>query len=517
MARFTADDLDKLSVADDAAIDRLVGGDASEARSRIAALAEAMYCAPAEAAFSPVVIEGLARLAEFAVMTVAGFVLYLFSVIPVRGFEWPSLVLIPALAAGVVLMLQALGLYRLGAFRALRSQILRLSGGIALVCLAALLTSFILRFDAETARPFLIGWFGASVVAVLATRVLLSFFVARLSRTGRLKRRTVLVGGGGGADSLLRDLSEPPRTDLEILGIFDDRADDRSPAKVGAFRKLGTVEDLVEFARRTRVDLIIFTLPITAEDRILQMLRRLWILPIDIRLAAHMSKLRFHQRSYSYIGSVPLIDIFEKPLTDWDLVLKLCFDKIVGSFCLLLLSPIMLLVALAIKFDSRGPVFFKQKRYGFNNELIEVYKFRSMYVDTLDQTAARLVTRGDPRVTRVGRFIRKTSLDELPQLINVVFKGTLSLVGPRPHAVHAKAAEQLYDAVVDGYFARHRVLPGLTGWAQINGWRGETDTQEKIQYRVEHDLHYIENWSILFDIYILLKTPYALLTSDNAY
>jgi lipopolysaccharide/colanic/teichoic acid biosynthesis glycosyltransferase len=177
----------------------------------------------------------------------------------------------------------------------------------------------------------------------------------------------------------------------------------------------------------------------------------------------------------------------------------------------------MLLTALAIKFDSRGPVLFRQKRYGFNNELIEIFKFRSMYVEQTDATAAKLVTKGDPRVTRVGRFIRKTSLDELPQLFNVVFKGNLSLVGPRPHAVHAKAVDRLYDEAVDGYFARHRVKPGITGWAQINGWRGETDSQEKIQARVEHDLYYIENWSVLFDLYILAMTPFALAKTENAY
>ncbi len=181
------------------------------------------------------------------------------------------------------------------------------------------------------------------------------------------------------------------------------------------------------------------------------------------------------------------------------------------------LSPLLALTALAIKLDSPGPVLFKQKRYGFNNELVEVYKFRSMYVDKLDPTASRLVTRDDPRVTRVGRFIRKTSIDELPQLINVVFKGDLSLVGPRPHAIHAKAANRQYDEVVDGYFARHRVKPGITGWAQVNGWRGETDTQEKIQQRVEHDLYYIENWSILLDLYILAITPASLFKSRNAF
>jgi exopolysaccharide biosynthesis polyprenyl glycosylphosphotransferase len=198
-------------------------------------------------------------------------------------------------------------------------------------------------------------------------------------------------------------------------------------------------------------------------------------------------------------------------------VMKWLFDKIVGTLAMICLSPIMLAVAIAIKLDSKGPVLFRQRRYGFNNELIEVYTFRSMYVEQTDATANQLVTKGDPRVTPVGRFIRKTSLDELPQLFNVVFAGNLSLVGPRPHAVNAKAQNRIYDEAVDGYFARHRVKPGITGWAQVNGWRGETDSQEKIQRRVEHDLYYIENWSLLFDLYILARTPFALLRSENAY
>jgi lipopolysaccharide/colanic/teichoic acid biosynthesis glycosyltransferase len=177
----------------------------------------------------------------------------------------------------------------------------------------------------------------------------------------------------------------------------------------------------------------------------------------------------------------------------------------------------MLATALAVRLDSRGPAFFRQRRYGFNNELIEVFKFRSMYVDQSDPTASRLATRNDPRVTRVGRFIRKTSLDELPQLINVVLKGDLSLVGPRPHAVNASAEHRRYDDLIDGYFARHRVKPGITGWAQVCGWRGETDTLEKIQKRVEHDLYYIENWSVFFDLYILAITPFALAKTENAY
>jgi lipopolysaccharide/colanic/teichoic acid biosynthesis glycosyltransferase len=180
------------------------------------------------------------------------------------------------------------------------------------------------------------------------------------------------------------------------------------------------------------------------------------------------------------------------------------------------LAPVMAVVALAIKFESKGSVIFRQKRFGFNNELIEIYKFRSMYTDRADVEAAKLVTKNDSRVTKVGRFIRKSSLDELPQLFNVL-KGNLSLVGPRPHPTKAKAGEALYEHVVDSYFARHKVKPGITGWAQINGWRGETDTAEKIERRVEHDLYYIDNWSLTLDLYILARTPLALLNTDNAF
>ncbi|WP_156647727.1 exopolysaccharide biosynthesis polyprenyl glycosylphosphotransferase, partial [Methylobacterium sp. Leaf87] len=209
---------------------------------------------------------------------------------------------------------------------------------------------------------------------------------------------------------------------------------------------------------------------------------------------------------YSYLGTVPVLDVFDKPMADWDIIAKSVFDRLVGLAMLVALSPVMLGVALAVALTSPGPVLFRQKRYGFNNEAIEVYKFRSMYNDKADVAASRQVTRGDPRVTPVGRFIRRTSLDELPQLFNVI-KGELSLVGPRPHALQGHVSNTLYDQVVDGYFARHKVKPGITGWAQVNGWRGE----------VEHDLHYIENWSILFDIKIMLATPMSLISTKNAY
>ena len=177
---------------------------------------------------------------------------------------------------------------------------------------------------------------------------------------------------------------------------------------------------------------------------------------------------------------------------------------------------LLLLIALAIKLDSRGPVFFKQVRYGFNNTLIRVWKFRSMYSDMADVHCDVQTCKDDPRITRVGQFLRRSSLDELPQLFNVLF-GSMSLVGPRPHALSTKAEGSLFTDIVDRYAARHRVKPGITGWAQVNGWRGETDTVEKIQKRVDFDLYYIDNWSIWFDIQILLKTIFVILKDDNAY
>jgi Undecaprenyl-phosphate glucose phosphotransferase len=257
-------------------------------------------------------------------------------------------------------------------------------------------------------------------------------------------------------------------------------------------------------------------MPMKAESRIVALLERMFVMPVDIRLAALVSKLRLRPRAYSFIGSVPMLDLHDKPIRDWGGVAKWAFDKLIGCTALILLTPLMAAVAIAIRLESRGPALFRQKRYGFNNELIEVFKFRSMYTDMADVDAAKLVTRDDPRVTRVGRFIRRTSIDELPQLFNVVI-GNLSLVGPRPHAMQAKAADKLYDEAVDGYFARHKVRPGITGWAQINGWRGETDTEEKLRKRIEHDLYYIENWSLMLDAYILLRTPLALLKAENAY
>ena len=492
-------------------------GVAATTTTRLSPAALAAAKEPYEPAYSPIVLAGLVRVIEVALVALVGFVVYVAYVVPAHGFAWYYFAAIFGIALLAMLAFQVADIYQVQAFRGHEKQYMRLASAWSVVFLIAIGVSFFAKAGDQFSRAWLGSFYVLGLFALIGFRRGLFLLVRRWTQEGRLDRRTVVVGADGNGDSLIRSLAAQRDSDVRVVGVFDDRGDDRSSVDCGGVAKLGTVDDLVEFARHTRVDLVIFSLPISAESRILQMLKKLWVLPVDIRLSAHTNKLRYRPRSYSYIGSVPVLDIFDKPIADWDVVMKWLFDKIVGSLALICALPIMLIVAIAIKLDSRGPVLFKQKRYGFNNELIEIYKFRSMYADQADPNADRQVTRGDPRVTRVGRFIRKTSLDELPQLLNVVFAGNLSLVGPRPHAVQAKAADRLYDEAVDGYFARHRVKPGITGWAQIHGWRGETNSQEKIQQRVEHDLYYIENWSILLDLYILAQTPFALIRTENAY
>jgi Undecaprenyl-phosphate glucose phosphotransferase len=484
---------------------------------KLSAAARAVAAQPIAKAYSPIVLAGTARLIELALVAATGSILYASYVVPHDGFSWLYVGAIAAIALLAMCAFQTADIYQVQAFRGYEKQYFRLMSAWSVVFLIVIGVTFFAKIGDQFSRVWLGTFYVSGLIVLVAFRRSLFLLVRAWTRDGRLDRRTAIVGADAHSDFLVRSLLEQRDSDVRLVGLFDDRGNDRTLTSIAGLRKLGSVDDLLEVARRTRIDLVIFSLPISAEGRILQMLKKLWVLPVDIRLAAHNTGLRFRPRAYSYLGNVPVLDVLDKPITDWDVVTKWIFDRIIGGLALLAASPVMLLTAIAIKLDSRGPIFFKQKRYGFNNELIEVYKFRSMYVERCDAAADKLVQKGDPRVTRVGAFIRKTSLDELPQLVNVVFKGNLSLVGPRPHALNAKAADRLYDEAVNGYFARHRVKPGITGWAQINGWRGETDTEEKIRRRVEHDLFYIENWSVLLDLIILAKTPLALARTENAY
>ncbi len=376
--------------------------------------------------------------------------------------------------------------------------------------------SFVDHFLLPMSPVWLPVWAVTTASYLGISRFCAQFWARPIAKLGRFRKRIAIVGGGKAAEDALQALEASRNLNFEIVGLFDDRYDMRSPSAIRRYEKIGKIAELAEYARGNRVDLIIVAIPLSAEARLLHILKRLWELPVDIRISGQASSLKLSPRAYTYIGLLPLLSVFDRPLFGWSLFLKNAIERALSCLAIVMFAPVMLAVAAAIRLESEGPVIFKQKRYGFNNELIEVFKFRSMFSNLTDANATRLVTKGDPRVTRVGRFIRKTSLDELPQLFNVL-TGQLSLVGPRPHATQAKAADTLYDKVVDGYFARHKVRPGITGWAQINGWRGETDTREKIEQRVKHDLEYIDRWSLMFDLMIIFKTPFSLLKSENAY
>ncbi|MGB3502337.1 MAG: undecaprenyl-phosphate glucose phosphotransferase [Mesorhizobium sp.] len=465
---------------------------------------------------SPVMVSGILRIIEFVMLVVSGIALYLWQVGLATHLIWHYPVVIAGGSLLAVILLEFSDAYQMTAlrqpFRTARRIILVWGGVFALLALLG----FAYKISAEFSRQWFGSWFAVGLMLLLTLRFFMAGQIRRWGRNGRMERRAVIVGGGSLAETLIRAIESHPDNDIRICGIFDDRDDSRSPPIVAGYPKLGNVGELIEFARIARIDMLIVSLPFNAESRVLSLLKKLWVLPVDIRLSAHSNQLRFRPRSYSFIGAVPMLDIFDKPINDWDSVAKRAFDIVFSLLGIVLLSPVMLVTAIAIKLDSKGPVLFKQKRHGFNNEVIDVYKFRSMYTDRSDPTAKQAVTKGDPRVTRVGRFIRKASIDELPQFFNSLF-GSLSLVGPRPHAVAAQTHNLLYNEVVDGYFARHRVKPGVTGWAQINGWRGEMDTDEKIKMRTEFDLYYIENWSLWFDLKILFLTPIKLLDTENAY
>jgi len=504
---------DSMSASD---VSAMVAQRRAAAPRELSALARAIAAEPVPQAISPVVITGIVRAAELFGIAALGMVIFGFFIKPSDNIAQYVLADL-GISLGTVAAFQACSLYNVLTFRTHIYQLSRVAAVWSVVFLLALTAAFFIKFEETLSRTWAAAFYGLGLIMLLAGRCVVMSLVRRWAREGRMVRRVIIVGGGKGGEALIEALSSEADSDLRICGLFDDRGDDRSQDVVGGIPKLGNVDDLVEFTRRTRIDLILVSLPLTAENRVLQMVKKLWVLPVDVRLAAHMNKLRFRPRAYSYIGNVPVLDIFDKPIADWNMVLKSAFDRIVGAMILLAALPVMFLTAIAVRLDSPGPIFFRQRRYGFNNELIEIWKFRSLHHAQSDASASTLVGVGDARVTRVGRFIRKTSLDELPQLLNVVIFGNLSLVGPRPHALNAKAETRLYEEAVDGYFARHRVKPGITGWAQVNGWRGNTDTQEKIQQRIEHDLYYIENWSLLFDIYIVLRTPFALIKAENAH
>ena len=406
--------------------------------------------------------------------------------------------------------------YRLWRMRELQLSLSHMTIGLVAGLIAAGLLLWWMGFSGDLTSAWLSLWALLSGLGMTAARVLVWYRMRALVRVGLLEHRLVVVGGGATLAPVLQELGRCRREGYRVCGFFDERGSDRSPDVVAGHHKMGDLDSLVEFVRIAQIDSVILAMPALGQDRLVEMLTVLWALPIEVRsLRSTGLHLPPEVRS-SRIGALELVELLRPPISGWKAAQKRAFDLVTASVALVLLAPVMVAVAAAVRLDSPGPILFRQLRHGFNNRPVGVLKFRSMHADRCDPTAVKAVRRDDDRVTRVGRFIRRTSLDELPQLFNVL-AGDLSMVGPRPHAMTARTGDILFDEVATTYSARHRVKPGITGWAQINGWRGEMNTAEKITERVRHDLYYIENWSLWLDIRILLRTPRALIGAKNAY
>ena len=413
-----------------------------------------------------------------------------------------------------ILIFQAMGVYS----EAIFTNLLRLR----LMLFAWTSAFFLLLFMHQTLLLFnyisdtqLFLWYATSLVLFGVERLILLMVFQRLMQKGFFLQNAIILGATENGQRLAEYLEQNQDIRSGVSGFIDDRIG-TIPMTVAKLPLLGNSGDLERLIREEKVTQVLVALPWSAENRMDYIIRELRRLPVNVLLVPDMVAFRHAHNRITEVANLPMFNASDMPLSGWSPFFKRLEDMLLASIALMVLAPVMLLVAITIKLDSPGPVLFRQKRYGYNNRLIEVCKFRSMHQHQADANAEQQTTRGDSRITRVGRFIRKTSLDELPQLFNVL-GGSMSMVGPRPHATATKAAGILFEEAVEEYTSRHRVKPGITGLAQINGYRGETDTLEKIEKLVAFDLEYIENWSVWFDLYILFRTVPAVLFTREVF
>ena len=389
--------------------------------------------------------------------------------------------------------------------------------GVGGVCLGACVAAVVLLLNGlgvAAVGQWTAGWLVGGAICLLLARLTVRSVLRRYQTQGRLARKLAIVGVNELSAALIGciDMTAP---NTSVVGLYVEHEEDAATSQAG-LPVLGGLEDLIVHTRVQAIDTIVVALPLVEQARVQRICDRLRDVACDVFLTADVVGLHHGASALSEIDGHPVIMVRQRPLKDWQGVQKRAFDLGFGWLFLLLLAPVMAMIALAIRIDSPGPVLFRQRRLGFNNNVITVFKFRTMYHHYSDPLANRLTERNDPRITRLGRILRRFSLDELPQIFNVL-SGVMSLVGPRPHALNAKAANRYYADVVADYARRHVVKPGITGWAQVSGWRGETTTEEQIRQRVLHDLHYIENWSVRFDLKILWLTFVRELISRHAF
>ncbi len=468
------------------------------------------------APIAPTLVAGLVGLLDAAMMITTGIAAHLVLVLLALHPLDSRYAVAAVFGAAVMLPVgRRRGLYTDGCIfhQSLPARPLLLTVGISFLMLLAL--AFILKVSSDYSRLWLGLWMALAITGLAVGRLATGYRLRRLTAEGRLQVRVVIVGAGEHGQRLAQHLRCHGDARTRVVGFIDDRLT-RIPVQPCGLTVLGDVAHLIRLIRLGQVDEVYLALPWQAQARLTRLIERLAITPVHIRLGPDLIGFQLGSSTFSRVAGLPMLKVFDRPISGWAHVAKRAEDVLVAGLAVLMLAPVMAATALAIKLDSPGPVFFRQRRQGFNDTLFEVWKFRTMYVDQADADCTVQTRKADPRVTRVGAFLRKSSVDELPQLINVL-RGDMSIVGPRPHALSTKAEGRLFQDVVHKYAARHRVKPGITGWAQVNGWRGETDTIAKIERRVDCDLYYIDHWSLGFDLLIILKTALAVLKRDNAY
>jgi putative colanic acid biosysnthesis UDP-glucose lipid carrier transferase len=373
-----------------------------------------------------------------------------------------------------------------------------------------LFLAFVTKLSAQFSRKVILTWFVATPVVLIAAHAAARYIAQQLSMQMNRARSMVIVGANPLGFKLAQRVVDDPFFGVEVKGFFDDRNATRLDIEKGPL--LGNIEELPAWARQNAVNTIYITLPMVAQPRIMKLLDELGDTTASVYFVPDIFAFDLIQARFDQLEGIPVVAICESPFSGFNSILKRCSDIFFATLALLLLWPVMLAIAIGIKWTSPGPVLFKQRRYGLDGAQIMVYKFRSMKV-LEDGDVVKQATRGDERITRFGAFLRRTSLDELPQFLNVL-QGTMSIVGPRPHAI---AHNEQYRKLIKRYMLRHKVKPGITGWAQVNGYRGETETVEKMESRVAYDLDYMRNWSVTLDVWIMLKTLSVVIRDRNAY
>ncbi|MBF0146753.1 MAG: undecaprenyl-phosphate glucose phosphotransferase [Magnetococcales bacterium] len=356
-------------------------------------------------------------------------------------------------------------------------------------------------------------WLAICWLMLVIYRVSLRNFLRWMRRKGYNHRHIVIAGAGDLGRKVIRELAQATWTGLDVVAFFDDCYPNNIPREVEGIPVVGTLDDLHTFVELNDIDQVWIALPLRAEQRMKKMIKSLRHSTVDILFIPDIFTFDLLNHSITQISGIPVMNLSVTPMVGLNRKVKAVEDRVLAFLILLLCMPLMLVIAIQVKKSSPGPILFRQIRHGWDGRKVEVWKFRTMYLHEEPEGQVIQAKRNDSRVTPIGQFLRRTSLDELPQFINVL-QGTMSIVGPRPHAVEHNI---FYRDEIDQYMKRHIVKPGITGWAQVNGLRGETDTLEKMQRRVEFDLYYISNWSLFFDIRIILMTIIKLFFSRNAY